>query len=147
MTSLRTAILLTLTIVGGFACDSNPTPHPGNDAFRPDAGGNIGVGDAFHGELPPDHQDPDDLDPSVPSDENGTGEKCPDVIDGADAGFSNDASDDNNETSVGDATPSPESDCGDTEPEPGASSDHGKIQNKSGNKDERHSGRPSRARP
>lgn len=131
MTSLGTAILLALTtfigVLGG-ACDSNPTPHPGqNKGDQADV--SIGGGEVTGTELPPDpsDRDDDDLDPSVPGADEGTGaagENCAD----ADA-TSSDASDDDNETRMSDDTSAPESDedC-DTTPSPGGSADYGQVE-------------------
>ncbi len=138
MTSLGTAILLTLTTLFGvaaLACDSNPTPHPGHskgdqgDAYAP----NVGGGEVTGTELPPDRNDPDDdLDPNAPTDEatGGAAENCVD----ADASDSADAAnfgDDDNETRVsGDAgDPDEAEDCeGDATPIPGAAGDYDQVE-------------------
>jgi|GEM_PF-3285286 len=135
MTSLGTAILLTLTGLCsglGSACDSNPTPHPANDAGRTDTRApNIGGGEVTGTELPGRGAD-DDFDPAVPDNDNGSGfESCPD----ADAYAGDGANgEDDNETRSGESEdvidPDQAEDCGegDSGPVPGASSDYGQVE-------------------
>jgi hypothetical protein len=141
MTTLATHILLGLVLglvlPAGLACDSNPTPHPGQpDAYKAD----IMSADAYAGEVagnvPPGREGEspvDDLDPANPDNDGATGafDGCPPDADASDAAPADEPDGDEGDGAATEADDDVrmiqhEGDCGPEEatPAPAAASDN-----------------------